>query len=144
MLNIFEPFIGSWEATDGSSRQEMTWGLDRRVIQTRMWFRDGQDWKLVSEGAFHADLASGEVVGFAVAVDMPVTHFDITARVGDDGLEFDNRAYAPAGNQMLSKEFWRQDDGPDRYSWHLFQNNNGELTPWMDGEWKRLAKAETA
>lgn len=142
MLDMFEPFIGVWEATDGSSRQELTWGLDRRVIQTRMWFRDGDAWKLVSEGSFHTDPGRQQVVGFAVVIDMPVSHFDIAARFGDDGLEFDNQAYAADGTPLVSKEFWRQEDGPDHYSWHLFQNDNGDLAPWMDGEWKRIPSDE--
>ena len=55
MLDLLEPFIGCCEATDGSARQELAWGLDHRVVRTRMWFPDGEEWKLVLEGAFYRD-----------------------------------------------------------------------------------------
>lgn len=136
MLEMFEPFIGCWDATDGSSRQELSWGLDHRVIHTRMWFRDGDEWKLVSEGAMYADPGRDEVVGFAATIDMPVSHFTMTAKPTPEGPDFDNVIYDPDGTPMQAIEQWRS-LGNDGFTWHLFQPGDDGLTPWMDGEWSR-------
>jgi hypothetical protein len=137
MLDLLGPFIGCWEATDGSSRQELAWGLDQRLIRTQMWFRDGDGWKLVSEGALYRDPGRDEVVGFAVAIEMPVTHFSITARAEGDAVRLDHVAYTPDGSPMETAERW-QTVGSDRFTWQLFQRAGDELTPWMDGEWRRV------
>lgn len=137
MLHAFAPYIGCWEATDGSSRQHLAWGLDRKIVRTRMWFRNDDGWKPVSEGAFYRDPAADQIVGFASAIDMPVTHFAIVARATDDGLAFDNIAYTPDDSPMRSTERWHT-DGSDRFRWQLFAHTGGGPTPWMDGEWKRL------
>jgi len=139
MLDILEPYVGCWESTDGSARQELSWGLDHRVIRTRMWFGDGDDWKLVSEGAFYRDPGRGEVVGFAEAIDMPVGHFAITARSEGDLLRLDHISYTPDGDEMETAERW-QTVGSNGFSWQLFQSAADELTPWMDGEWSRVSE----
>ena len=137
MLDVLELFIGCWEATDGSARQEITWGLDHRVIRTRMWFPGEDGRKLVSEGAFYRDPGRDEVVGFAEAIDMPVTPFAITARSEDDLLRLDHVSYMEDGTPMETAERW-ETKGSDGFTWHLFQRDGADLSPWMDGEWRRI------
>ena len=134
---LFAPFIGNWEDPDGATRQELTWGLDQRIVRTRTLFRDGEEWKLVSEGTFYTDPTSDEVVGFAVAIDMPFRHTDMTVLPADGGIDLEHTAYDDAGHPTETAERWRTAGG-DEYTWELFERKGSELTPWMGGEWHRV------
>ena len=77
------PIVGTWVAADGSARQVFEWGLDQRIMHTRMYFKDVEQWKLVSEGAYVCDTIDDRVRGFAVGIDMGVDYFAIELLIID-------------------------------------------------------------
>ena len=140
MLQALEPFMGEWMSLDGAARQTLQWGLDRRVAHNALYFRSEEGWKLVSEGAYYWDPGTGELGGFAIGIDMPVSHFNIIGRPQADGLVWENMAYTPDGEPIRSIEEWRQ-PSPGEFTYELFRIDGEKRSPWLRGHWRKVDAA---
>ncbi|MDJ0655399.1 MAG: hypothetical protein QNJ40_14650 [Xanthomonadales bacterium] len=141
-MTLMDRIAGTWIAADGSARQQFIWGLDYRIMYSRMSFKDMDDWKLVSEGFYISDTIEDRVHGQVVGIDMGVDYFSIVlhATSSEKELVFDNRAHMDDGTISVSRERWTfPDDNSIKYQ--VFRFEDDKEVPWFGGEWKREAEA---
>ncbi|MDX1381197.1 MAG: hypothetical protein R3233_08750 [Xanthomonadales bacterium] len=133
-----DALIGTWVSPDGMARQQLLRDFDGSWIQTRMWFREGEDWKLVAVGGMWrrpgetrwqaASRATGmediEVFEFSFESSGPATYTLVSV------------AYESDGGRMHTEEDWTV-VSPDRVDYEIFRIEDGQRSPWMQGTWIR-------
>lgn len=130
--------IGEWQSPDGSSKQSFERAFDGDWIETRMWFRTPDGWKLVSRGAMYQKPGSDSWQGIARATGMQgIVLFEFTLEAdGEDGFRARNTAYMETGEAMRTEEDWLF-VADDRWIYTVYSLENDERKPWIRGEWVR-------
>ena len=130
--------IGEWQSPDDSSKQSFERAFDGHWIETRMWFRTPDGWKLVSRGVMYRKPGSDAWHGIARATDMQgIVLFEFTLEaVGQAGFRTHNTAYMETGEAMHTEEDWMFVDD-DRWAYTVYSLEDGERKPWIRGEWVR-------
>lgn len=121
--------IGEWETAD--SRHTFEWGVGKRVVRSRSYFRKDGTWELVSEGWWFWDGAQATLRGFAVAVGMPVEVFEYRSIIEGAEIVHDLEAQGAAGGSYVER--WRF--AGDEYDWSLESPDGGEKI--MAGTYRR-------
>jgi len=104
---------GRWTA--GDSRHEFEWGVGRRAVRARSYYKTEQGWTLVGEGMWFWDPAQEVIRGVVVATAMPIDLFEYRSEVQDNEIVHDLAAHGPAGGKFV--ESWRF--AGDEYHWTL-------------------------
>jgi hypothetical protein len=130
--------IGEWQSPDGSSKQSFESAFDGEWIDTRLWFRTPDGWKLVSRGVIYRKPGSDAWHGIARATDMQgIVLFEFTLEsAGAGGFRTHNTAYMETGEAMHTQEDWMFVDD-DRWAYTVYRLENDERKPWIRGEWVR-------
>ena len=125
-----ELVVGEWQAED--SRHTFEWGVGRRVVRTKSYFKTEGTWELVSEGMWFWDDAEKTIRGVAVATGMPIELFEYHSRVQGDQVVHDLVAHGTMGG--IYEERWRFADG--EYRWALKDPTEGKEI--MNGSYRRV------
>lgn len=128
LASFGERMVGTWEGV--GSRHVFEWGVGERVLKSRSYFAEGDDWVLVSEGWWYWDPAAGAVRGKTIAIDMPGELFEYTTRLHDDEVVHDLVLHGEMGGAFVER--WVFSGGG--YSWALEQDGQR----LMGGEYARV------
>ena len=123
--------VGEWDASD--SRHVLEWGVGRKIIHSKSYFRSGEQWTLVSEGIWYANPSGNGVLGLAVAIEMPVDLFEYHSEIRGDTIVHQLVSHGAMGGKYL--ETW-QFVG-DGYRWELEQDKDGVMQRVMGGAYRR-------
>lgn len=123
--------VGTWEAS--GSRHVLEWGVGRRLIRSRSYFADGDDWTLTSEGMWYWDSEAGSIRGIVLAVGMPVERFEYTTRVEGSEVIHDLEAFGAMAGEFV--ETWAFEG--DRYRWTLERPADDGRERMMGGEYEK-------
>jgi len=108
--------VGTWEGQ--GSRHVFEWGVGRRVVKSRSFFPEGDDWVLVSEGWWYWDPAVEAIRGKLIAIDMPGELFEYTTRVGEHEIVHDLVLHGDMGGTFIERWVFEEDG----YTWSLEQD----------------------
>jgi len=133
-----DPLIGTWVSPDGFAKQRLERTFDGSWIETTMWFLVEDNWQQVASGAMYRRPGESHWTGVSRTSDMDgIELFETTLRrVAAGQYRAFNVAYQSDGTTMETEEDWAITDG-DRFTYTIYQLDDGERTPWMTGEWVR-------
>jgi hypothetical protein len=112
--------VGEWETED--SRHVFEWGVARKVVRSRSYFKVEREWTLVSEGLWFWDARQEQVRGVAVATGMPVELFEYRSKIREKEVVHELDAQGPAGGKFVER--WKFGGG--EYHWTLENPQGGE------------------
>jgi hypothetical protein len=121
--------VGQRETED--SRHVIEWGVARKVVRSRSYFKVEGKWSLVSEGLWFWDARQEQLRGVAVATGMPVDLFEYSSTVREKEVVHELDAQGPAGGKFVER--WKFDG--DSYHWTLENPQGGE--PIMGSTYQR-------
>lgn len=133
-----DTLIGTWESPDGNARQQFVREFDGSWVTTRMWFRSGDDWKLVATGSMFQRPGDDRWFLASRTTDMDgILLFESVLSEANDGvIAVTNKSYLADGSVILTEEEWRFDGG-DHYEYVVFRLEDDARTEWFRGSWNR-------
>ncbi len=136
-LDDLAPMLGHWESPDGTSRVSFESRFGGNWIDSRMWFRAGDGWELVGQGAIYRQPTSGRYVSVMRTTGMQdIVLFESTIWPVDDGYAVANVGIRADGSRMETTEDWTF-PAPDRFDYTIYRLQGDERKPWYRGAWVR-------
>ncbi len=126
---------GEWH-TEGSY-QVFEWGVGKKSVKSRSYFKiDGKP-KLVSEGLWFWHPGEKRLKGYFTAIEMPVVFFDYTTKFEENKMVNELKSYSPKGKEENYLEIWEFTDD-NHYVWTLFSITPEGQTKVMGATYTRI------
>ena len=126
---------GKWEMKDGTYHT-FEWGLGKRSVKAKTYFKVEDEYVLVSEGLWFWHPGEKLIKGYFTAKNMPFVFMEFTTKFEDRKMINKLKAIAKDGKVSHYSSTWSP-IGKDGYSWKLFTGEEGSLKEVMKGDFKR-------
>ena len=136
-LAPLDKVLGAWVSPDGASRVTYESRFDGHWIDTKMWFKQGEEWKPVGQGGVYRHTSDGRIISVMRTVDMiGIELFETIMSPSADGFELSNTAYLPDGSMILTEEEWSFPE-EDRWTYTVYKIEGDEQEKWFTDGWVR-------
>ncbi len=136
-LDALDAILGHWISPDGNSRVVYESKFNGNWIDSQMWFKNGDEWKLVGQGGIYRHTSDRRIISTMRTIDMiGIELFETTISPKADGYEVSNVAFLPDGSKILTEEEWTF---PLRGEWNyvVFKLEDDERKRWFQDGWVR-------
>ncbi len=133
-----DTLFGLWESPDGNARQQFVEEFPG-LIATKMWFKAGEDWKVVGQGVLYSRPGPHGWVGATRTANMGgIELFESVVTPMENGkFSVKNKSYDAKGAVTETVEDWTVKIG-GIFDYKIFKvTGDGGRTPWMEGRWKK-------